>query len=213
MGDSMPASAEFLLCIDASHIVPPGFLGVPANVEEIVSESNPGRAAMLGIVRCDGGRCDREYPRHSRRGRPSRYKHCCASQLSGQFNTDMFRGFAEAVSYARTHQPDNCDSARQEMRDAQTLLEQLAALETQRDPYAPELATERAQLQQRRVAGYGSIQPSIEDLLRGGCQRCGCNRSCVGCVECTQRRCRAIGRGLWLAGGISYAMQRQHAGT
>src|SRR6266498_3343439 len=83
-------------------------------------------------------------------------------QLSGQFNTDMFRGFAEAVSYARTHQSDNRDSARQEMRDAQTLLEQLAALETQRDPYAPELATERAQLQQRRVAGYGSIQPSIE---------------------------------------------------
>jgi rsbT co-antagonist protein RsbR len=87
-------------------------------------------------------------------------------ELSGQFNSDLFRGFAEALAYAHTHQPDNRDSARQEMRDAQTLLDQLAVVEGRPDPYAPDLVTARAQLQQRRVIVYNQLQPQIEELLR-----------------------------------------------
>jgi anti-anti-sigma factor len=86
-------------------------------------------------------------------------------ELSGQFNTDMFRGFAEALAYAQTRQPDNRDSARQEMRDAQALLDQLALVESRSDPYAPELVTARTQLQQRRVTVYNQLQPQIEELL------------------------------------------------
>jgi rsbT co-antagonist protein RsbR len=86
-------------------------------------------------------------------------------ELSGQFNTDMFRGLAEALSYAHTHEPDNRDSARQEMRDAKTLSDQLAALDAQPDPYAPELVAENHQVQQRRVAMYNQFQPQVEDLL------------------------------------------------
>jgi anti-anti-sigma regulatory factor/HAMP domain-containing protein len=86
-------------------------------------------------------------------------------EFSGQFNTDMFRGFAEALAYAHTRQPDNRDSARQEMRDAQALLDQLAVFEGHPDPYAPELVTARAQLQQRRVTVYNQLQPQIEELL------------------------------------------------
>ena len=46
------------------------------------------------------------------------------AKLSGQFNTDMFRGFAEALAYAETHPRAPRARARQEMRDAQDLLDQ-----------------------------------------------------------------------------------------
>src|SRR5262245_4431904 len=55
-------------------------------------------------------------------------------ELSGQFNTDMFRGFAEALSFARTHEAENRESALQEMHDASTILAQLETLETTHDP-------------------------------------------------------------------------------
>src|SRR5262245_36117425 len=47
-------------------------------------------------------------------------------ELSGQFNTDMFRGFAEALAFADTHAAENRESALQEMSDAKAILNQLA---------------------------------------------------------------------------------------
>src|SRR5256885_14347786 len=68
-------------------------------------------------------------------------------ELSGHFNTDMFRGLAEALSFARTHALTNRESALQELSDAKDILEQLRPLETELDPYAPELTPNRIQLQ------------------------------------------------------------------
>ena len=81
--------------------------------------------------------------------------------LSGQFNTDMFRGMAEAFFYARDHRPENRADALQEMHDAKDILAELADLESKVAPYTTEISSARAQLQARRVAVYRNIQPNV----------------------------------------------------
>ena len=87
-------------------------------------------------------------------------------ELSGQFNTDMFRGIAAALTFARTHAPQSRNTALQEMRDAKTLLDQLATLEARPDTYAPNLNSDHSQLQSRRAATYASIQQKTVALIR-----------------------------------------------
>jgi len=87
-------------------------------------------------------------------------------ELSGQFNTNLFRSFAEALSFARTRDPANRESALQEIFDAATLLNQLGALETMPDSYAADLALAHTQLQDRRVAVFATYSPAILELVR-----------------------------------------------
>jgi rsbT co-antagonist protein RsbR len=87
-------------------------------------------------------------------------------ELSGQFNTDMFRGFAEGLSYARTREPENRESALQEMHDASEILVQLETLENTPNPYDAELGPAHAQLQMHRAAVFNSFQPTVLALVR-----------------------------------------------
>jgi anti-anti-sigma factor len=86
-------------------------------------------------------------------------------ELSGQINTDLFRGFAEALSYARTHTTDNRASAMREMEDATALTAQLQTLNlatTAADDFADSFAT----LHLRRVAVLDHIRPAITALVQ-----------------------------------------------
>jgi hypothetical protein len=70
-------------------------------------------------------------------------------ELSGQFNTDIFRAVDEASAFALSHEPADRDEAVQELRDAKTILGQLGAFTTTEDPVVPEVAGEQVILQQR----------------------------------------------------------------
>ncbi|NTW00364.1 MAG: HAMP domain-containing protein [Oscillochloris sp.] len=86
-------------------------------------------------------------------------------ELSGAFNTDMFRGFAEALSYTYTRAPENRTSAMQEMHDAKEILDELEKLQARPDPAAPGLEVDLAEIQQRRSEVYQVLEPKISGLL------------------------------------------------
>ena len=87
-------------------------------------------------------------------------------KLSNEFNTDLFRAMAEALSFTYTHEPSDHDDAQHELSDARTILATLDTLETKPDPYAADVGAARRELQVRRVALFNALQPRIEDLLR-----------------------------------------------
>lgn len=87
-------------------------------------------------------------------------------KLSGQFNTDMFRGFTEALTFARTHLDENRQSALQEMKDAGDLMAQLAVLEKRPDPFDTKLTSQHIQLQQRREDIYNRLDPALQQLIQ-----------------------------------------------
>jgi rsbT co-antagonist protein RsbR len=86
-------------------------------------------------------------------------------ELSGQINTDLFRGFAEALSYARTRTADNRESALREMEDAAALTAQLQTLNTNTAAY-DDLTDAFAALQVRRVEVIGLIRPAVTALVQ-----------------------------------------------
>jgi rsbT co-antagonist protein RsbR len=87
------------------------------------------------------------------------------TQLSGQFNTDVFRAIVEAHSFQRTHDLVDRDDALQELRDARAILGQLSALSTVGNQVDQDVSTAQAELQRRRRAVFDIFEPNLREVL------------------------------------------------
>ena len=62
-------------------------------------------------------------------------------ELTGHFNTDIFRAIMEAESFVRNHEPRDRAEALVELRDARIILDQLSSRNLSADGLTLELAT------------------------------------------------------------------------
>lgn len=87
------------------------------------------------------------------------------TNLSGQFNTDIFRAIVEAHTYQRTRDIAHRDDALHELSDARSILGQLSALSvvgTQNDQGA---RAAQSALQSRRMAVFDIFEPNLRTVL------------------------------------------------
>lgn len=87
------------------------------------------------------------------------------TQLSGQFNTDIFRAIVEAHSFQRTHDIAHRDDALQELRDARSILGQLSALTVVDSEGDQDVRVAQADLQRRRNSVFAIFEPSLREVL------------------------------------------------
>jgi HAMP domain-containing protein len=87
-------------------------------------------------------------------------------QLTGHFNTDVFRAIMEAESFVRNHDPVERAEAIQELQDARTILEQLSAETTAPDAFDADLHTVQTNPQQQRVAIFAAVEPKVLNVLQ-----------------------------------------------